>query len=128
MKSGKRVWAVWAVALALPFAAAAVPGTASACGFAVRRAVDSSAQLVAKAEQSLSDGNYATAAARAVKAFPAIKIIKAGNLPLADRALRIVALASVRSDGGIGPTASQTTNGAERGANLQWSVDALRGL
>ncbi len=128
MRSGTRVSAVWAVALVLPFAAAAVPGTASACGTAVYRAIDNSAQLVAKAEQSLSDGNYGVAAARAVRAFPALELVKPGQLPLADRALRIVALASVRSNGGVGPTASQTTDGAERGANLQWSIVALRGL
>ncbi len=128
MKNGALVRAVWAMAFVLPLGAAAAPGAASACGTAVYREIDSGSQLVAKAEQALSDGKLASAASRAVQAFPALKIIKPGQLPLADRALRIMALVTVRSDGGISPAAGLTKVDAERSANLEWSIGVLRGL
>jgi hypothetical protein len=128
MKSVALVRVVWAMGLVLPVVAAAAPGAASACGTLVYREIDSSSQLVAKAEQALSEGKLGSAATKAVQAFPALKIIKPGSVPLADRAIRIVALASVRSDGGIGPAASTTKAGPERAANLEWSIGALRVL
>jgi hypothetical protein len=128
MKSGALVRAVCAMAFVLPIAAAAAPGAASACGTAVYREIDTSAQLVAKAEQALSDGKYTAAAIRAVQAFPALKMVKPGQLPLADRALRIMALASVRTDGAITPTGAPTKVEADRSADLEWSIGVLRGL
>lgn len=128
MKSGSLVRVVWAMSFLLPAAISAAPGQASACGGEVYREIDSNTQNVAQAEQALGEGKQGKAAIRAVKAFPALKIIKPGTLPLADRALRILALASVRADGGI--TVGTMTGGTatDRAANLEWSIDTLRTL
>lgn len=128
MKSGSLVRVVWAVGFLLPVAIAAAPGQATACGTAVYREIDDNAALVAKAEAALSQGKYAQAATKAVKAFPALKIVKPGTLPLADRALRILALASTRADGNITAGTMKSATAADRAANLEWSIDTLRGL
>jgi hypothetical protein len=128
MKSGSLVRVVSAMAFLLPVAAAAIPGNASACGTAVYREIDSSAMLVADAEAALSQGKHARAAAKAVQAFPALKIVKPGTLPLADRALRILALASVRADGNIVAGTMSNKTAAERAGNLEWSIETIRKL
>jgi len=128
MKSGSLVRVVWAFGFLLPVAIAAAPGQATACGTAVYREIDSNAALVAQAETALSQGKHAQAAIKAVKAFPALKIVKPGTLPLADRALRILALASVRSDGGISVGTMKAGTAADRAANLDWSIATLRSL
>jgi hypothetical protein len=128
MKSGSLVRLVWAVGFVLPVAAAAAPGTASACGSAVYREIDTSAQLVAQAEQALSEGKLARAADKAIQAYPALKIVKPGTVPLADRALRILALASVRADGGISAGGMKGGTAADKASNLEWSIDTLRSL
>lgn len=128
MKSGSVVRAMLAAAFLLPVAAATAPGEASACGTAVYREIDSSAMLVAEAESALSQGKHARAAAKAVQAFPALKIVKPGTLPLADRALRILALASVRSDGNVAAGTMKNTTAADRAGNLAWSIDTIRKL
>jgi hypothetical protein len=128
MKSGSLVRVVWAMGFLLPAAISAAPGQASACGGEVYREVDTSTQLVAQAEQALGEGKQAKAAIRAVNAFPALKIIKPGTLPLADRALRILALASVRADGGLTVGAMRGHTAGDRAANLEWSIDVLRSL
>jgi hypothetical protein len=128
MKSAAWVRAVWAVSFVVPVAVAAAPGGASACGTAVYREIDDSAQLVAQAEQALSEGKLHKAAAKAVQAYPALKIVKPGQLPLADRALRILALASVRADGGLNVGGFKGRTAGDRATNLDWSVETLRGL
>jgi hypothetical protein len=128
MKSGSLVRVVWAVGFLLPVAIAAAPGQATACGTAVYREIDDNAALVAKAESALSQGKYAQAAVKAVQAFPALRIVKPGTLPLADRALRILALASTRADGNINAGAMKSATAADRAANLEWSIDTLRRL
>jgi hypothetical protein len=128
MKSGSMVKIVRAMRFVLPVAVAAAPRAADACGNAVYREIDSKSQLVASAEQALSDGHYARAAAKAVEAFPALKIVKPGDVPLADRALRILALASVRADGGIHANGFKARTAGDRATNLDWSVATLRGL
>lgn len=127
MKSGSLVRFVWALALVLPVGVA-IPGTANACGTAVYREIDDTTQLVAQAEQSLSEGKFARAATKAVQAFPALKIIKPGTLPIADRALRILALASVRADGAVNAGTMRGASPADRAGNLEWSVGILRAL
>jgi hypothetical protein len=87
---------------------------------APRRAAPNNTLLVAHAEQDLSEGKPAKAAANALAAFPALKIVKPGTLPLADRALRILALATVRADGAV--------DARDRTAALDWSVRVLREL
>jgi hypothetical protein len=141
MKSGSLVSVVWAVGFLLPAAVAAMPGEASACGMAVHLApgLESPKQrktpavmpkpvLVASAEEALSEGKVAKAATTAVNVFPALKTIKAGTLPLADRALRILAVAAVRANGGltVGGLAGNTP--AERTATLEWAIGTLRDL
>jgi hypothetical protein len=128
MKNGSLVRAFWAMTFVLPVAVAAAPGAADACGTAVYREIDDNAALVSQAEQALSDGKPAKAAAKAVQAFPALKIIKAGTLPLSDRALRILALANVRMDGALALGNFKNKTAADRTANLEWSIEALRGL
>jgi len=128
MKSGSLVRVVWAVGFLLPVAIAAAPGQAAACGTAVYREIDSNAVLVAKAEAALGQGKHAQAAIKAVQAFPALKIVKPGTLPLADRALRILALASTRADGKITAGTMKSTTATDRAANLEWSIDTLRKL
>jgi hypothetical protein len=128
MKSGSLVRVVWAVSFLLPVGIAAAPGQASACGTAVYREIDSNAALVAKAEAALGQGQFAVAAVKAVQAFPALKIVKPGTLPLADRALRIAALAATRADGNITAGTMKSSTAADRAANLEWSIDTLRTL
>lgn len=128
MKSGTLVRAMWAVGFLLPVGVAAAPGQATACGTAVYREIDDNAQLVSQAEQALGGGKQAQAAIKAVKAFPALRIVKPGTLPLADRALRILALATTRSDGGLTVGTMRGTSAADRAANLEWSIATLRVL
>jgi hypothetical protein len=128
MKSGSLVRVVLAMGFLLPAAVTAGPGAASACGTAVYRVVDSNAQLVSQAEQSLGEGKPGKAALKAIEAFPALRIVKPGTLPLADRALRILALASARSDGGLTVGTMKGKTAADRAANLEWSIDVLRDL
>src|SRR5690242_2022121 len=115
----------------LPVTALATVATtreASACGTAVYREIEDTAQLVAQAEQALSEGKLTRATYKAVQAYPALKIVKPGTLPLADRALRILALASVRSDGALTVGTMKGKTATDRASNLEWSVDVLRGL
>jgi hypothetical protein len=128
MKNGSLVKVVWLMSIFVPVAVASASGSAEACGTAVYREIDSRSQLVASAEQALSEGRYARAAAKAVDAFPALKIVKPGSVPLADRALRILALASVRADGGVAVNGFKSKTASDRAANLDWSVATLRGL
>ena len=128
MKSGSLVRAVWAMGFVLPLCVAAAPGAARACGGEVYREMDSSTQIVAQAEQALSQGKYQQAVAKAVQAYPALKIIKPGTLHLTDRGLRIIALASVRADGAVSGGNFKAGSEADRTANLEWSVTQLRGL
>lgn len=128
MKSDSLVRVIWAVAFVLPAAIAAAPSQASACGTAVYREIDNNAALISQAETALSQGKHALAATKAVQAFPALKIVKPGTLPLADRALRILALASTRSDGNVTAGAMKAATAADRTANLEWSIKTLRKL
>ena len=135
-----RGWAsmVAAVGFVLPAVIAGAPGQASACGMAVRlagpvvapakKAPPSPAVLVASAEEALSQGKLAKAATTTIQVFPALKQIKVGTLPLADRALRILALATVRADGGLTIGGLNGTTPEGRAANLDWAIGTLRDL
>jgi hypothetical protein len=127
------------VGVVLPAAVAAAPREASACGTAVylagerpsrrhRPAPPSPTLLVAQAEQALSEGKHVAAATKALLAFPALKIVQPGTLPLADRALRILALASARTDGALTAGSFSGGSAADRAANLAWSIAVLRAL
>lgn len=121
-------YALWAAAVVVPMALAGAPGSAEACGGEVYREMDSNTAVVAKAEQLLSEGKYQQAVAKAIQAYPALKIIKPGTLHLTDRGLRIIALASVRADGAISGGNFKAATPADRTANLEWSVAQLRTL
>ena len=131
MKLGKLV-------LTVGVAAAAAFGTvdASACLRAMEAPVerkDDAPHLVATAEQSLESGKYAVATATILKKFPGLKAAatrgdkegpKGETAHLESRAMRIVALASVRSDGAFGVSSGAAE--ARKKANLEWSVTVLR--
>jgi hypothetical protein len=136
MLRGSLVRVVWAAVFLFPATIAATPRAARACGSMLylshhsepRVVAPSPSELVAQAEEALSQGKQARAAATALQAYPALKIVKVGTLPLADRALRILALASVRSDGGLSTGNFASKTAADRAANLEWSIEVLRGL
>jgi hypothetical protein len=125
------------MALLVPALVALAPADAGACGSAVYLeggiggpgpAQASSTALVAKAEQELSDGKPSKAALSAVAAFPALRILKVGRLALADRAMRAMALATVRSNGAPSVPGFPAATDAQRAANLEWSIRVLGGL
>jgi hypothetical protein len=92
------------------------------------RVIEDNPGLIAAAEQALSEGKLARAAVTTVQVFPALKIVRAGQLPLADRALRILALAVVRSEGKLSVGGLQGATAAQRAEAVAWSIDALRRL
>ena len=102
---------------------------ASACGTAIREVVDNHAMLVSSAEKQLNDGKFEAAAAEVSNAFPGLKLWKPGTGPLADRGLRILAMAVARKNGGLTVGAFQgVERRSRRPDNLEWSVATLRGL
>lgn len=105
---------------------------ASACGSAVRLEVvpqkPTPVQEVARAEKALEVGQSAIAARVILTTFPRVRSVTAGDNPLETRALRVFALAVVRSEGvvnektvGVPSQTEWTTN-----ANLAWAVQAMR--
>lgn len=122
--------------LALGVVMASAFGTmdASAC----LRAMESPAErpdkpdaphLVAQAEQALDAGKLAVATTTLLKTFPSLRVAltrkdEVGHLE--NRAMRIVALASVRSAGAFGVMSGQ--GDAKKKSNLDWSVAVLRKL
>jgi hypothetical protein len=134
------------IARAAVFALSIVPaalafGTARdahACGMSVR--LDPTPQRptpvqeIARAEKALESGQNAQAARAVLGTFPRVRAVTAGQNPLETRALRVFALAVVRSDGSISersiavPAAKPAADGTEwtPAANLAWAVEALR--
>ena len=122
--------------LAVGVAVASSFGTmdASAC----LRAMESPAErpdkpdaphLVAQAEQALDAGKLAVATNTLLKQFPTLRVAltrKDAADHLENRAMRIVALASVRSAGAFGVMGGQGDQ--KKKSNLDWSVGALRKL
>jgi hypothetical protein len=123
---------VWVAGFLAPVALA--PREASACLSAVAIEVREhtptgpegrAVQLVARAEQDLSEGKQASAAVKASAAFP---VLQAAQPATADRALRVVALAVVRSDGAVNPGGLRGPGATDRATNLAWSARTLRDL
>ena len=101
---------------------------ASACGTAIREVVDNHAMLVSSAEKQLSEGKLEQAVAEVSGAFPGLKLYKPGTGPLADRSLRILALAVSRANGNVSVAAFQGKTARDREQNLAWSVATLSAL
>lgn len=133
MKRSTLVRLVSASLLLLPFGIAGAPAPAEACGTGVFRVVDHTAEAVSSAEQTLSQGRVADAATGVFKTFPKLMTAKPGEAPLTDRALRILALATVRSDGGLNVKTGGSWKMAgatpeQKEGNLLFAIDTLRKL
>ena len=107
---------------------------ASACGMSVRMDPTpqrpSPVQEIARSEKALEGGQNLTAAQAILATFPRIRNATAGANPLETRALRVFALAVVRSDGAVDEKKAHvaTANGIEwtTKSNLDWAVQSLR--
>lgn len=97
---------------------------AEACGGAImleQIEAPTPVQMVSGAEKMIERGQNAQAARQITDTFPAIRGAHAGQDPLKTRAMRVLALALVRSEGTAIKSGGWTAN-----ANLAWSVEALR--
>jgi hypothetical protein len=116
------------------FAAACVMGLsasmfassdANACGMSVRlEQLDvrpTPVQEIASAERALESGNNVNAATIVARTFPSFRSINAGDDPLKTRALRVMALAIVRTNGDTARAGGWTPS-----ANLDWAVQSLK--
>lgn len=108
------------------------PGVANACGMSVRLEPipqkPTPVQEIARAEKALEAGSPGIAARVVVGTFGKVRGIEAGKDALQTRALRVFALAVVRSGGavqeknlGVPEAEGWTTH-----ANLEWAAQALR--
>ncbi len=127
-------------ALALAAAVGVAPKQAEACGGGWYEApmIDYRIQGVARAEKRLEEGQYAQAASAVIRMIPHIAgYKKATRDPIINRALRVLAVATTRSEGSldIGKLISKDQHSTwlgdtaeDRQANLRFSVAALRGV
>lgn len=117
----------------LPAAFASTYATdASACGMSIRMEPipqkPTPVQEIARAEKALENGQNLVAAKAVLSNFPRVRVATAGESPLETRALRVFALAVVRSNGAVSektagvPSPNQWTPSA----NLEWAVQSLR--
>jgi Flp pilus assembly protein TadD len=123
--------AVLALAV-VPAAILAIPQDASACGMSVR--MDPTPQRptpvmeIARAEKALENGQNVQAAQAVLGTFPRIRVATAGTNPLETRALRVFALAVVRSNGDVNEKKAGFASQGEwtPKANLEWAVQSIR--
>lgn len=127
-------------ALAVAAAVSVMPQQAEACGGGWFEAplIDYRIQGVAQAEKRLEEGKYAEAASSVIRMIPHIQgYKKATRDPIINRAMRVLAVATTRSEGQlsieklVSPEQHSTwlgTSGEERETNLRWSVAALQGV
>ena len=90
------------------------------------------------AEKALEQGQYVAAAGSVLRMIPHIVTSKPGRDPIMGRALRVLAVATVRSDGALAKIDKELPyemvgswtgkKDGERGVNLEWSVQALRSM
>jgi hypothetical protein len=102
---------------------------ASACENGVQFAVDNNTPRIARAEKALNEGQFTMAAVGVLQVFSTIRSTPVSQSPLARRALRIMALASIRTEGAL--TAGKSWRGTtpeEQRANLNWAIDTLQAL
>jgi hypothetical protein len=125
--------ALLALALVPAFAVIAAPRDATACGSAIRLEVKPQAkptpvQEIARAEKALESGQALVATQAVIAAFPKVRAATAGADALETRALRVFALALVRSDGAADERKAGIPGATEwtKSANLDWAVQALR--
>jgi hypothetical protein len=124
--------AVFAFAAVSATFAASYASDAQACGMSVR--LDPTPQRptpvqeIARAEKALEGGQNLVASQAVLGSFPRVRNAEAGANPLETRALRVFALAIVRSDGaadekkaGVATTGEWTAK-----SNLEWAAQALR--
>jgi hypothetical protein len=133
MKQSSLVRLVAASILLLPFGIAGAPAPAEACGTEVFSIIDHSAEGISSSERALSQGKFAAAATGVFQVFPKLKTTKPGAGPLSDRALRILALAAVRTEGALNVGKGVTWPMAgvipeQKEANLLFAIDTLRKL
>jgi predicted Zn-dependent protease len=124
------------VALALTILPAALACTyatdAHACGMSIRMEPTprkpTPVQEIARAEKALEGGQNLVAAKAVLSNFPRVRVATAGESPLETRALRVFALAVVRSHGTVNEKSVGVASQAEwtPTANLEWAVQSLR--
>ncbi len=123
-----------AVALAIVPSVLAVSyaSDASACGMSIRMdptpQKPTPVQAIARAEKALESGDNAAAAKAVLANFPRVRVATAGANPLETRALRVFALAVVRSNGAVSEKTAGFPSQAEwtPTANLEWAVQSIR--
>lgn len=123
----------FALAAVPAFAVFAAPRDAAACGGAIFMESRPSpkptpVQEIARAEKALDNGQALVATQAVLGAFPKVRSATAGADGLETRALRVFALALVRSDGSADERRAGFYTKAEwaRTSNLEWAVQALR--
>jgi hypothetical protein len=105
---------------------------AAACGMSVRLDITpqrpSPVQEIARAEKALESGQNLQAARAVLGTFPRIRVATAGDSPLETRALRVFALALVRSDGTADEKRARvaTKDAWTPSANLAWALQAIQ--
>jgi hypothetical protein len=133
MKSGFVARVVLAVGLMA--GAVSMTADADACGDEVAPAIDYRIMGVARAEQTMRDGNHLAAAGSVLRMIPHARASKPGNHAVFARALRILAVATARS-GGVLPLEKEVPDyvlgawagkqDADKTSNLEWAVNTLR--
>ena len=105
---------------------------ANACGMSIRMdptpQKPTPVQAIARAEKALEDGQNLVAAKAVLGNFPRVRAATAGANPLETRALRVFALAVVRSNGAVTEKAAgfATQTAWTPNANLEWAVQSIR--
>jgi len=108
---------------------------ASACGMSIRMdptpQKPTPVQEIARAEKALEGGQNMVAAKAVLGTFPRVRAVTAGANPLETRALRVFALAVVRSNGAVNEKTAgfgSQAKGVEwtPSANLEWAVQSIR--
>jgi len=121
-----------AVAIVPSVLAVSYATDASACGMSIR--MDSTPQKptpvqeIARAEKALENGQNLVAAKAVLANFPRVRSVTAGANPLETRALRVFALAVVRSNGAVNEKSAGVAGRSEwtPTANLEWAVQSIR--